>query len=539
MKKQKKSISDKAEPIQKKINNQTLHLIFLILLIFSIGFRLSLLPALFRLDDGDTARDHMIARHIALYREYPTIGINNAIYDSVRASPLYYYLLSIPILIHDNIYSIGVLNILLQALSTISLYFLALVLFGQTTAILTGILLLCNQELFSQSFYMIQAHFGHVFFNGSYLFLAISYIHKSRRLLYISTTLFALGCIISFHGFPALIGYLIINFFVLRSQKASISQIVSLYSTMALLGIFSYAPVLINLLTTNNASFLVKEPVYIREFTDLPIRIISNVRLAMDDWVTSLWLSVQVKNILLSILSLNLIRYLIWTKEKSTKNTILVMLAYIFQVGFLAAMLRLKTNSYQYDSITGLTIVLLAFTAASTWPKNFLGRIARWLSIICLIVLVIPTHGYIQWQQSQKNQQQKIELKLAPLYTYLDNQKSIHPSDWNEQFQIAMYNGRTNSYHWKESVIWNALEHRYDMPFIRAVNYGYNYAPLTTNEKHYILICEEYTSVYDASDRCVSSFTEAHQGAHYSIQILSDNSPFGYILFSAELGGTK
>ncbi len=476
----------------------------------------------------------MVARHIALYQQYPTIGPNNAIYDSARASPLYYYLLSIPILINDSIYSIGVLNILLQALSILFLYALAYILFGPTTAILTALLLLLNQELFSQSFYMIQAHFGHVFFNGSYAFLAYSYIRKSRISLYISAIFFSLGCIVSFHGFPALLGYLIIIYLILRSQKASLQRILSVYGTMALLVLFFYTPTLINIITSRNALFLVKEPVYIQTLNDFPIRVISNIRLALNDWMTSLWLLPQIKNALLGILCVSLIRFMIWEKTKLTRIITIVILAYLSQVGFFAALLRTETNSYQYDAITGLAVILLAFSAGSTWPKNLFGRIASMLSIIGLMFLVIPTHGYIQWQQLQMSQPQKLESKLEPLFRYIDEQKVIHPTDWSKRFQIAMYNGRANMYHWKESVIWNALEHRYTTPFVRVVNTGYNYTPLATSETRYILICEEYTSLQDATNRCISSFMQKREDSTYVIRVISDNSPHGYIIYTAQ-----
>ncbi len=520
--------------MKKQNNNPLFHWLFFILLIFSIGFRLSLLPTLYRLDDGDTARDYMIARHIAVYHEYPTIGPNNAIYDSVRASPFYYYLLSIPIFIHDSVYSIGVMNILLQALSMLFLYTLAYIVFGQTTATLTAILLLFNQELFSQSFYMIQAHFGHVFFNGSYTLLAYGYLRKSLVSLYASIILFSLGCIVSFHGFPALLGYLIIVYLVLRSQKATTPFILSIYGSMALIGLIAYAPTLINIINLSNTTFLIDEPVYVQSFTHFPTRIVDNLRLALNDWVTALWLTPQIKNIFLGVLCASLMRFIIWEKAKITRVIIVVILVYLIQVGFLAALLRIETNSYQYDAITGLMLILVAFATSATWPKNLFGRIACTLSIICLIFLVIPTQGYVQWQQSQMSQPQKLESKLNPLFRYINIQKSMHPTDWFKQFQIAMYNGRANMYHWKESVIWNALELRYNTPLVKAVNYGYNYAPLTTRENTYIVICEEYDSLDDATSRCIGSFMEGRNETVYSTHVISDESPDGYIIFSAE-----
>ena len=505
------------------------------MLLIGIFMRFSLLDTLYEIDDGDVARDYMIARHIVKYSEYPLIGPNNAVYDAVRASPLYYYLLAVPVAIHDNVHNIGVFNIILQAISMVFVYGIALLLFGQSTALVTAVLLLLNQELFSQSFYMIQAHFGHVFFNGSYLFLTYSYLHKSRLSLYASVIFFALGCIVSFHGFPALIGYLIILYFVTRSQKASIPQMLSLYGSMLLLGMIFYTPMLHAMLISRNAWFLVQDPVYIQSFTDLPIRIVSNIRLALNDWVTSLWLTSQTKNIFLGILCISLLRFLIWEKAKLTRAIIGILVAYLFQVGFLAALLRVQTNSYQYDSITGLTLIVLAFAATASWPKNLLGRIASTLSIIGLIFLIIPTSGYIEWQQSRTHQPQK----LAPLMQYLDEQKIIHPTDWNKRFQIAMYNGHTNMYHWKESVIWNALEHRYELPFIRVVNYGYNYDPLAKNASHYILICEEYASIQDAARDCISAFAQDHEETTYIPQRISDESPHGYIIFSMQLKNTK
>lgn len=527
-----------------KNNVQTLtsapivHWLFLILLIFSIGFRLSLLPSLYRLDDGDTARDYLIARHIVVHHEFPTIGPNNAIYESVRASPLYFYLLAIPVLVQDSVYSIGVFNILLQALSVVLLYTLAYTLFGQSTAILTAILLLFNQELFSQSFYMIQAHFGHVFFNGSYVFLAYSYIKKSYVSMCASAFLFALGCIVSFHGFPALLGYLIISFWILRAQKTPLKQIFTLFGVMALLGLFFYAPMLIKMVQTGHGLFLVREPVYITSFANFPLRVLANILLAMDDWVRSLWFSPILKNTILGLLGFILLHHTITNKQKTSLYVKIIAL-YVLQIAFLAAILRIETNSYQYDAATGLLLILLAFAASAAWPKNIYGRVGSWITAVCVIFLVIPTRGYIQWQITQSGQQTSLQNRMSPLYTYLDQQKRINPTSWNSDFQIVVYNGHANMYHWKESVIWNALEHKYAMPFIRVTNTGYGYAPITTREQKYIIICEEYISIDDATNRCIPSFTQSQQGVPYFIRLLSDNSPIGYILFSAELDEAK
>ena len=517
-----------------KYDSRRTHILFFALLIVSVILRLAFLSTLYKHDDGDTARDYMIARHIAKLHEFPLVGPNIAIYESVRASPLYYYLLSIPIHIQDSVYSIGVFNIILQSLSIISLYALAFMLFGQATATMTVALLLLNQEIFSQSFYMIQAHFGHFFFNSSYAFLAYGYLHKSLKSTYVSMILFALGCTIAFHGFPAAIGYLLVTLSILKSLQAKPKQIVFGLIGMLCIAMFFYAPMLINVIRAGNTLFLIQEPVYITSLENFPIRIISNIRLAMDDWIHALWLPPILKNIVLGLLICTFTYNLITSKSKESRFALIISL-FIVQIAFLAACLHIETNSYQYDAATGLTVLLLAYAVTSTWPQNTLGSISRWLTTACLLLLVIPTYGYVQWQRSQMRQEQSLQNRLSPLYAYLDQQRLQHPDNWNRTFQIAMYNGRVNMYRWKDSVIWNALELHYNKPFVRISNDGYSFATISPNNERFLLICEEYTSIQDALSRCVPPFIADQEGQHYTMETLSDSSPNGYIIFIATI----
>lgn len=516
-----------------KFNNR-IHIIFIIFLLIGSAIRISYFNDLYDVTDGDTARDYMVARHVVKYHEYPLTGPNNAVYDALRASPLYYYLLSIPIAINDNVYSIGVLNVLLQAVAISSLYGLAFILFGQTTAIVTAILLLFNQELFFQSFYMIQAHFGYAFFNLSYFFLSLGYVRRSYNTVFTGTILFTLGCSVAFHGFPALFGFLLITFAILKSLRTPPSDIWRLFISMACVGVFFYTPIIIRLIEANQGLFLMKEPVYALSISTFPIKILGNIRLAIDAWMTAPWISPSVKNLLLSGLGLLLLYNTVRHKLKASIYA-LILSAYTLQVVILASFLRTQTHSYQYDAITGLAFVLMAFTTTSLWTKNIYNRATSIIFTLALIFLVIPNSGLGKRIQTQTTQIQIDQAHMTPLFRYIERLKKEYPTDWNIRFQIAMYDGKLNMYHWKESVIWNELEHRYNIPFVRVTNDGYNYETLNKRDERYILLCDNYTSIEDAKKRCVSSFLSNHQGLAFTTQIESDKSPEGYILLIEEI----
>lgn len=511
------------------------HPIFILLICLyacMLVLKLYLLPHLYQVDDGDTARDYMVARHIAYYNEYPRTGPNISFIDSLRASPLYYYLLAIPVRVYDSTLSIGVFNILIQAISVISLCVLAYILFGPTTALVCAVALLFSQELFSQSFFMIQSHMGQLFFNVSYALLAFGYIRQRYQPILFSSILFTLGCTVSFHGFPVLCGYLALLFVVLRKIHVRPRKILATYALMLLFSGAWYFP-MVWLAIHNSTTPSVTELFSILKLpsTNILSQAGASLLIASSDWLRSEWLTPSTKHL---IFWYTVATSIVLVSGGHTKAYVYarIIALYILPVIFLASLVPLTTYSYQYDAIAGLILIVLCFTATHAYRNGFVGNILTAAHVILLLLLNTPSPGYFQWIREQIGSSQKLALKIAPLVTYLDVQKQKHPDTWS-QFQIAVYNGIANNYHWKDSVVLNELEQRYDIPFVTVSNRGYSFDMRYTKSSPYIIVCDEYASVIDAKQRCLSEFLQSQKDPLYDITMISNTSHDQYTVFWA------
>lgn len=168
------------------------HLTFLIVLILSLAARISILnyPSNYTYRWGDGTRDYLVAHHILKYNELPATGPYNLLAISgVQSSPFYYYLLSLFLWPFDSLFSLGVVNLLLQVVMVICIYLLSRRLFHPSSALLASIFFSFLPEVLRQSEYIWQPFVMQLFAYNSLLFLAFAHFKNSYRLLVVSVIL--------------------------------------------------------------------------------------------------------------------------------------------------------------------------------------------------------------------------------------------------------------------------------------------------------------------------------------------------------------
>lgn len=168
------------------------HLTFLIVLILSLAARISILnyPSNYTYRWGDGTRDYLVAHHIIKYKEFPSLGPYNLLaINGAQSSPFYYYLLSLFLWPFDNLFSLSVVNLLLQIAIVICIYLLSQRLFHPVSALLASILFSFVPEVLRQAEYIWQPFVMQFFAYSSLLFLAFAHFKKSYRLLVVSVIL--------------------------------------------------------------------------------------------------------------------------------------------------------------------------------------------------------------------------------------------------------------------------------------------------------------------------------------------------------------
>jgi len=213
------------------------HKIFLgLFLIISFLIRINRLDfplsALFAWGDG--TRDYLIASHIVKYGEFPFVGPYNLLYESgIKGSPVYFYILSLPLLIYNHPLTLGFVNIILQVLVLVLIFLTVRSIFNIRVALIAVVLFGFNPEVIKMSDYIWQP----------YLMLPVAllsfYFFIQRRLL-LSTISISLAFALHSSAFPWLVIFLIWGF----SRKT----LLVFFLTLTLL----YSPVILSFSDISN-----------------------------------------------------------------------------------------------------------------------------------------------------------------------------------------------------------------------------------------------------------------------------------------------
>ena len=167
---------------------------------------------------GDYNRDYLVAHHIITYREFPLAGPDGEL-GAASNSPAYFYLLTIPLLIKDDIIFLGLFNVFLQISSLILVYLIARAMFGKRTGLIAAALFGLSQTIIDQSKFVWQPHIMQPFLLLSLFLLYLGYARKNYGLMIGSVCVFLFSAVLHQSVFAFTPGYLFIIFLILRSHQ--------------------------------------------------------------------------------------------------------------------------------------------------------------------------------------------------------------------------------------------------------------------------------------------------------------------------------
>ncbi len=136
-------------------------MLFLIILLVSFLVRISRFdfPASYTFAWGDGTRDFLVASHILKYHELPLNGPYNLLYDvGVHNSPIYFYIISLPLALFNNILTLSLVNIFIQLGVIILIYLIAKLKLNYTAAIAAVLLFSFNPEVIKQADFVWQPY---------------------------------------------------------------------------------------------------------------------------------------------------------------------------------------------------------------------------------------------------------------------------------------------------------------------------------------------------------------------------------------------
>ncbi|TSC85979.1 MAG: Uncharacterized protein G01um10147_1046 [Microgenomates group bacterium Gr01-1014_7] len=176
---------------------------------------------------GDGTRDFLVASHIVRYGEFPLKGPYNLLEESgIKGSPIYFYILAIPLLVYNHPLTLGLINIFLQALVLVLIFLIARVAFGTQTALIALTLFSFNSEIIKQSDYIWQPHLMMpLAYLSLYLFVKAIF-GKEVKLLFLSLTTITLAFAIHNSAFPWLFALMIAGFFITKNYFGVLLSII-------------------------------------------------------------------------------------------------------------------------------------------------------------------------------------------------------------------------------------------------------------------------------------------------------------------------
>lgn len=145
---------------------------------------------------GDSSRDYIVSHLIASKQQFPLTGPSNGILRSIGNSPLYYYIISVPLTIYDDPVTLSYFQILVQLLNIFFTYVLAAYLFNRSVALLSILLLLSSKTFLFNQDYIWQPYLMVPFLYASFIVLAYAYKNKSYSAVIISNVLFSIALIL-------------------------------------------------------------------------------------------------------------------------------------------------------------------------------------------------------------------------------------------------------------------------------------------------------------------------------------------------------
>ena len=168
---------------------------------------------------GDGTRDYFIANHIVKYGEIPHLGPYNLLYEiGIYNTPVYFYLLSLLLLIYNNVLTLAAINILIQIFGIFLIYLIAKKLFDEKAAILSAILFSFNPEIISQSDYIWQPHISTPLAYLALLFLIYFYFNRSYKYILVSAMSLAFSFSMHYSSVPWVPLFFLVWLFLLKKK---------------------------------------------------------------------------------------------------------------------------------------------------------------------------------------------------------------------------------------------------------------------------------------------------------------------------------
>lgn len=501
-----------------------------LLLIAGIILRLNSLKTIIFAEDS--SRDYMIARHILDYGENPTVGPPSNFGES--HSPFYFYFLAILLWIHNDPLILDYVNIGLQILTIVTIYYLLKEMFNVKIAGVMLIFLIFSKFHIDQSNYIYDPWVAQTFFCLSCFLLLHAYTKKKYFYLLLSVFLLSMSTIIN----PALfieipLFSILIFLYIVKKKELFYKGILVVVIYTGTLSIFYsqtffeyYKKWLITYVTKTNGFFSVSD---FLTFFDRNVSLLFDRVFVNHPLFHNSYLSLSLFLILLS--------FSYWLPLTNNKKTYL----YVLILGILThltAMSFLKVEKWRY--MFPISIFFLASVVAiiSFIPtKTIQGVLLKSFSLLVVFAMIVSFSDIktLAITNTITNSRSLVE---EPFVKIVENKigELKKKYKFKDFYFFSIYSIKRDNYEEGsfEAFLWNRLEINFNEKLVNIDNsykaLPYVYKPIAVNPPYVFLVCQSFKSRLDEEKECIDKFIKRNNSYSVKEKLYSNYSLTVFLL---------
>ena len=456
-------------------------------------------------------------------------------HEKTANSPVYYYLLAGVLLVKDSILFLSFVNIFLQTVSVLAVFYTAKMLFRWQTACVAGFLFACLNFVVESSFGLWQPYLMQAFSIFSILYLVLGYMKKRNVWLCASAALFIFSITLHNSLLALVPVYVLAVALILFSRKARALEYVYVGVTALVTAMALYAPLIYYFITTPQSGYVAANVT--TRFNDFNIHnIIEQSFASLQQYIST---SFQVTDTTavwwLIVLCVTWIAYLVLQNDGIKKTSVFLLGVALLSNALAIGAIHLYTfqpNTY-FTPVYALTVLLIAELVMGLLPKMCLLVTIRIIIIVYILsvgsnitYLLNDTSHLIQtvrFRVEERDVQVRVAGELPYLIPTIDMLKKQTGTIYG--FRYIQY-GNTSLY--TDMLFYNALEKRYQIPFVKIIDNPSHdgYVPLGSDQ-FFLIRCMGISP-----DACAELFSNDHKNQKYSLAKIQFESKYATYLLA-------
>lgn len=476
---------------------------------------------------GEGSRDYLIAQHIIKYREFPLTGPSTIIHR-LLSSPLYYYFISLFLIIKDSFMFLVATFILFQIFTIFLIYKIAKKI-NPLSALIAVAIFSFSIEILSQSNRIWPYYAMQLFVNTGFFLLLLSYLKRNYILLLLSIFCIVFASTINHTAFAVLPLFLATTFYILRQQNKRFRHYLGIvFAVIGPLFLFFLPPftfIIKKGLFDGVVSLLwgqgVRGFIFVQSIPDFFRNIFATLSalIANFPFAEHGMFSPVINSALTAALIFSGTVYFFKKRTPQKKYVIVMLLFIIQQIVFISLLSEARTHLYLIP-VLGLFAILASEIINSAFSKNVFLTSAK---IILVIVLVGTLYTNFYLFSNESTPAENLSIVSSASNALAEEIKTIREEKYFSDinfFQIRSF--RTGNLAAANEILWVPLEKKFNRKFTEISGKGSKYKE--TNSKDYIfLACYDRGEHYDR-ETCKSHFLKLYKNYEIVKEVFSSRA---------------